>query len=792
MIRNYIKIGLRVLSRNKTFSTINIIGFAVGLTTSLMIFLFIKHELSFDQHLSKKDNLFRVVSKKTTEKGVEFNQSVPYPLTDALRNELLEDKKVVPVVFSSGQNIEANKQFYTEGGIVFTDSVFCDLFDVKVIQGKPSDLEQPGNVFLTKKLANKYFGTQNPVGKKIVLAKQMNLTVTGVIENPPPNTHLPYKMLISKKNLTEEYIGFEFDRWGTNLSMFATYVHLDNKPKENIAEEINKIYLDHYESAENEQELLMLQSIKDIHLDARYGSFDGAYTTSKKFIWIFSSVGLLILLIAMINFINLSIVQAIKRTKEVGLRKVLGASRKKLMYQFLSETLVIVILAEVIALIIVEIMLPSLNNQLGSMIQLNLYGTFDTILFLFIILIVVSISAGLFPSLVISKYKPVEAIRKKINSKKKKSIPAYKFLVIFQFFVTQILLISLLVINDQIQFLGNKDLGFETKNRIIVDIPPNDTDGFETFKNEVKQYPGIDAVSFALGAPLSRSSLSSSFKIPGDQKTYYTDVKFTDLEYLETFDIQLIAGEWFRHQSTETHEIVINKKLAEKFGYTQPDSIIGRTIKLWDEQNKIIGVTEDFHVKSLHEEMVPVIFYYWPKYFYTASIKLNSSNHETAISNIEEAFKSTYPSYLFDYKIFQDFLSSNYKNEQRTFSILKIFSLIAIILASMGLFGLVSFIMVQKTKEIGIRKAIGARSTEIVQMYVWQYLKYVLAASLFALPVAYYLMNRWLMDYAYHIKLSFGFFVIGILIVMVIAIVSILFQTIQSASTNPVNSLRYE
>lgn len=792
MIKNYLKTGIRILSRNKSFSIINIIGFAVGLTTTLMIFLFIKHETSFEQHLSKKDKLYRVVWEEYTEKGIEYNRGVPAPFAGALRNELFEPTDVVRVVVSNGNNIKANEKNYAGKRMIFTDSVFCKMFDVRFIQGNAAALDEPGNALITKELANKYFGKKNPLGKEIVIDKHLSLTVKGIIQVPPTKTHLPYEMLVSDKSLSTKVVGFQYDNWGTNLSMFGTYVLAEKENLDNLGKQITRIYRKNHEEGEFEKNTFYLQSIKDIHLDSRFGSFDGAYTTSKKFIWIFLSVGILILLIALINFINLSVVQAIKRTKEVGLRKVIGATRLNLIYQFFSETVIIILVAEVISLVLVEMLLPALNNQLGPMINLELYGKTDTLLFLLGILIVVSFSAGIVPSLFMSKRRPIEALRNKLSMGKKKTIPAYKVLVIFQFFVTQLLLISLLVINKQIDFMKNKDLGFNKERLVSVDLPRTDTKGFETFKQELAKYPNISNVTVSIGSPISKGNIISSYGIPGDDRRHHASIKFTDLDYLETFDIPMIAGEWFRRKTNKPEELVVNKSFMQDWGIQNPDSILGKSVNLFGEDLIIIGVTEDFHYKSLHDEIEPLAFCYLPGFFFTSSIKLADSNYSDAIPRIKKAFKQIYPESIFDYQIYGDFLDSKYNNEERTFKILRTFSFVAIILAAMGLFGLVSFIMVQKTKEIGIRKTVGATSLKIVLMYIWRYIKIVLFASLFALPAAWYLMKNWLMDYAYHIKLSPAFFVIGLLFLLGVALMSILFQTVKTANTNPAKSLRDE
>jgi ABC-type antimicrobial peptide transport system permease subunit len=761
-----------------------------------MIFLFIKHETSFDKHLSKRDRLYRIIKKEVSNKGVEYDKSLSYPLGQALKHEVFPSEKVVNICFDQSRHVNINNtDNYMEDGIVFTDSVFCKFFDVHFLHGDASTLDEPNTVILTSELAEKYFDKNNPVGEKLVLAKNMQLTIRGVIENPPANTHLRYKMLVSGKSLHEDYLGINYDNWGTNLSNFSTYLLINkNEDPATIANQIGEVYAKHRDEEIANQVEFFVQPVNEIHLDTRFHSFAGSYTTSKKFIWIFSSVGLVILIIALINFINLSVVQAIKRTREVGLRKVVGASRKKLMYQFLLETIVIVIIAEILALIIVEMTLPALNNQLGELVNVRLYGELGTVIFLVGILVFVSVAAGIFPSLYMSRHKPIEALRSKVNITKNKSLPAYKTLVILQFFITQILLISILVINQQVNFIKNKDLGFDKKNLVLVDLPRNDSLRIETFKNELKQYHNIANVSLSIGSPTSGSNITASYDVPDDEEKYYANIKVADTDYLNTYGIQMKTGKWFSPEieTRNADQVVVNETLTKKLGYSSPDSIIGTVIDLFDQQKTIIGVTEDFHVKSLREELFPVIFYYLPDYFFVASVKLHSDNFESSLAFIKKTFQKSFPEYTYSYRIYEDYLNTRYSNELRTFNLLKLFSLIAIILASMGLFGLVSYMMVQKTKDIGIRKALGATSNGIIYLYVFRYIKIIFFASLFAWPVAYYLMREWLKDYAYHINLNILFFLAGLMILLLIALISILFQTIKTANTNPSKSLRYE
>jgi predicted permease len=796
MIRNYLKTALRVIHRNKAFSVINILGFSVGLISCLVIFLFIKHELSFDKHIPDYKKVFRIATQSYENEGIEKDASVPYPLTNVLKEETTGYVSIAPIFYAHEPSLKYKNKRFKEHGVTFTDERFVDMFGVKMLSGNAESLNHPGNVLISEKLADKLFGRTDPTGKTLTLEQDLHLQVAGLIKESPGNTHLPYKMLVSMESLNEKVTGLPYQNWGSRIGGMSTYIKLKrSKDKDSYEKQIREVIRKSGEQDENDNTTYFLQPVSDIHLDPSISSFLGAYTTSKKFIWIFISVGLFILVIAGINFINLSTVQAIKRTREIGVRKVLGADRLKIIRQFFGETLLLLLAAEIVALIMAEVILPRVSSFLGSNIDLNLYGDLSVILFMLSILIGFGLIAGIYPALFLSRYNPLQAIRSKSGQTGKKPMPVFGTLVVFQFFISQVLIISSVIVGQQIDFFKTKDLGFDRENVMMINLYGQDNRHQEAFEQELLQIPEVEKVSFGLGAPLSNSIIMSNAYLPGKKEQQHSvNVKTVDASYLDFYDIDLLAGRIFNEQSAgdTVHHILINKKLANDLGYDSLQNALGKRLRCFGGTNEITGVISDFHTQSLHGSITGTVLMYMPRWLITASVKFRTGQNQAAIKKVRSAWDRIYPQQVFDYAFLEDEIMEEYQDEERTSQVIRVFSVVAIIIAILGLYGMVSFMMVHRTREIGIRKTQGATTTSIIRLLSGNYLKYILIAGLLAWPVAWYLMERWLQDFAYHINLHIVYFIASTLLLLLISLGGILQQTIKTAHTNPAESLRTE
>lgn len=799
MIKNYFKTAFRILTRNKVFSLINILGLSIALTSVLVIFLFITHEINFDRFHSNFDRIYRVNSKQI-KNGVEsFSSTVPVPLGTALKQELTGHDCVTQIYFRNEELLRVAQEKYMQKGLLFADTNYTKVFDVNFISGNPNDLKDPNTLFLSEELANKYFGSLNDaLGEEIVIFDSIHFTVKGVFEDIPKNTHIAYKLLLSWSSLSEDVFNFSYNNWGTRLSGFATYLTIkDGGSLDQVQLLVQQIADKGNESANrNVEEMYMLQPLSKIHFDDRFDSFDDTYITSKRFLFTFISVGLIILVIAFINFTNLSIVQTIKRAKEVGIRKVLGADRIKLIKQFLGETFLLLLIAEIIALILTEIVLDKINSILGRGMELELYGSLSIISFLVIVLVLLTILSGTYPAMVLSKYNPIRALRYNMKLGRNKSFSLYNLLVIFQFLISQILIISAIVISLQIRYMQNKDLGFDKDNVILVWLPGTETSKINAFTNLLMQNPDIKSTSLGIGAPISGSNITASFWEYGvDDIDYYANIKTVDSSYYKLYNLDILAGDWYKSEqyNDSIYNIVVSKKLLEKIGIEKPIDAIDKDLRVFGNvRGRIVGVVSDFHTYSLRSEIPPVIFIPLSSYYSQLHIKTNGQSYGELKDYITQCWDKVYPEYIYDYQILEDTIQARYSSEKRTSVIIKIFTFIAIVIACLGLYGLVSFMLVQRTKEVGIRKAMGASVISLVMLVSRQFLKLVVISCIMAWPIAYYLMKNWLQNYAYKIDLHLGVFILAAILLLIITFITILYQSIKVAKTNPVNVLKYE
>lgn len=799
MIKNYFKIAFRILTRNKVFSLINILGLSIALTSVLVIFLFITHEISFDRYHTNFDRIYRVNSKQL-KNGIEsFDNTVPVPLSAALKQELTGHDYVTQIYFRHEELLRIDQEKYSQKGLLYADTNFRNVFDVNFLAGNPDELKNPNTIFLSEELANKYFGSLNDaLGQEIVIFDSISYTVKGVFEDIPKNTHIPYKLLLSWSSVNSNMFGFSYNNWGTRLSGFGTYLTLKEGSLFDQVQQLVQEIADKGNASANRnvQETYMLQPLSKIHFDDRFSAFEGSYITSKWFLYIFISVGFVILLIAFINFTNLSIVQTIKRAKEVGIRKVLGADRVKLIKQFLGETFLLLLIAEILALILTEVVLDKINSILGGGMELKLYGSFSVISFLIIVLVSLTILSGTYPAMVLSKYNPIRALRYNMKLGRKKTFSLYNLLVIFQFLISQILIISAIVISLQINFMQNKELGFDKENIILVAVPGAETSKTNAFINLLMQNPDIKRTSLGLGAPSSGSNITSSFWEYGvDDIDYYANVKTVDTSYYRLYNLDILAGDWYKrtHYNDSIFNIVVSKKLLDRIGIERPIDAIDKHLRVFGNVRcRIVGVVNDFHTYSLRSEIPPVIFIPLSDYYAQLHIKTNGRSYAEVKDYITKCWDEVYPDYIYDYHVLEETLEAQYSSEKRTSVIIKIFTFIAIVIACLGLYGLVSFMLVQRTKEVGIRKAMGASMLSLVMLVSKQFLKLVIISCVLAWPVAYYLMKNWLQNYVYKIDLHIGVFIISGLLLVMITFITILFQSIKVARTNPVDVLKYE
>jgi putative ABC transport system permease protein len=792
MIKSYLKSAWRNLMKNKIFSLINITGLTIGITVCLMIFLFIMNEFSVDRFHKNGDLIFRVMRGYDSTKPRVAYLSAPY--APALLNDFPNQiKQIVRVGVDNGL-VSFGGRSFNEKHIFRTDEGFFTLFSFGLLKGSPETvLKNPGSVVLTESTAIKYFGSvDNAMNKTLELDKQLQLKVTGIAKNPPSNSHLYFDLLVPLSNYSHDD---NFNTWLNNN--YFTYALLKHPgDKEQIEKQLpafmNK-YLGKQEAQFGFHFDLALTPLKDIYFEPA-SVFDNVKHGDKKVVYIFLSIAILILLIACINFMNLSTIRAVERSKEVGLRKVMGALKNNLIRQFIGESIMITFISCALSVGLLEWLMPLYNQLLGYYLMVS-WNSWPIYLFLVGVILIAGFLAGSYPAFFLSSFSPIEALKGKLKLGKGGSF-FRQFLVVVQFSISVFLIIGTLVIVKQMSYVKNKQLGYDESQIIIVPIDNNDFYNNQlSFKNELQNNPHIVSVSMMSGEPGGFFDLHT-FKVEGknDEISKFR-TEFTDFEFVQTLGLKIIAGRNFSSAfPTDTAKaMLINRTTAEQLGWT-PQQAVGKWIRntFRDNENRtIIGVVEDFNFLSLKENMDGLVIA--PNEDRrVALIKTKAGDVESAVKTVRQAYNKAAPVYPFEYSFLDQKFDQLYKSDIRQQMIITIFSGMAIFIACLGLFGLASFATAKRTKEIGVRKVLGSSTGNIVLLLSKDLLKPVLIGICIAVPAGYYAMNNWLTSFAYRTPLPWWVFVLAALITTAIALFTVGFKALKAGLANPTDSLRSE
>ncbi len=785
-----------------SFTFINLLGLSLGIAAVVMLFLIAKYENSFDRIHSQNENIYRVVSKTEGANSTDYGATVPYPTGGYLQGKI---PGVIATQVSSfdDMQVQVEKQEpFLLNNVVFADSLFFDVFDFSEIKnfwisGNPeSALDNPNTAILSESQATKIFGNKNPVGEVLRLDNKLEVEVVGIIKDIPPTTHLPMTMLVSFSSLTYDFLGgFDVESWTFTGSGYS-YVKLSGQQDPAVMQPVLESIIKLRNSPGRME--MFLQPLSKIHFDPTFEDGNPSYTVSPKYLTMLLLLGGFILLIACVNYVNLSTSFAFTKSKEVGVRKTIGASKMQLFTHYMMETFVLTVISAVIGIVLVILFLPMANGILEKSISARLlleplffFGALG-------IIMVISFLSGTYPALVLSGFNPVNSLKNQLAMPGKSSVVLRKGLVIFQFTTSIALIICTLVISRQMQFFQDKELGFNKDAVVEVKIPNSDSIRREAFRNLLQNESSIEEISFGMGAPISSNGISVGLLAPQlpNNVEYVAKVIPSDKNYKDTYQMKLLAGRWFLSSEEKNigTAVVINRTLAELLGYYEPEEAIGNTIELGLNTMRptIVGVTEDFHTSSLHEDIPSVALLPFPYFYYAAGIKINPGDMRNSLATIEEAWKKIYPESVYEAAFIDETLAASYKQETQNYQIFKAFSFISIFICCIGLWGLISFVVVRKTKEIGIRKILGASVSGIVMLLSRDFLLLIAIALLIASPVAWYFMNGWLQDYAYRIDIGWYVFAIAGLFAIVIAFISISYQAIKAGLANPVKNLRTE
>jgi putative ABC transport system permease protein len=802
MLKNYFKTAFRNLQRNTSYAIINMLGLAIGIAACLLIFLVVRFETSFDNFHSKKNSIYRIGTEFHNQDGVSYSDGIAFPAAPGLRIDFPQLKEVASI-FSQGGQITAqsdNGQLkkIAEDNFYYVEPAFFKMFDFEWLYSNPkTSLKEPNSAVLTQATAEKFFGAwRSAIGKTIKYRNTTLYTITGILKNLPANTDFPLSIVVPYTALANTYIKDNLNDWVSTFGGAYTFAVL---PPELPVAKFNadlKSFAKKHKPVEYANDVYIAQPLTEIHYDDRFGNFRG-HTFSHSLIKALMLIGIFLLVIACVNFINLATAQAVNRSKEVGVRKVLGSKRNQLALQFLSETALITIVALIAAIVIAASALPFLNRLLEVEMSFNFITGPSLIVFVFAVSIAVTLLSGIYPAIILSGFNPIMALKSKVSAKMIGGISLRRGLVILQFAIAHVLIIGMLIVVMQMDYFKNASLGFDNTAIINVDVPGDSINHskIDYLRNQLLSNTDIQNVSFSFGSPSSENNWSSDFKYDHAAKTtdFSANLKWADADYFKTYHLQFVAGRPYYPNDT-VHEFVVNETLLGKLGVRDPKDAIGKEINFWNGRKvaPIVGVIRDFNSYSLRRPMAPVVLSTWKDVYQTINIKIKPGAEKPTLAYVEKLWNQAYPDYVYEYKFLDETIRNFYKQEDQLSQLYKIFAGIAIFISCLGLYGLVSFMASQRTKEVGIRKVLGASARNIVYLLSKEFTLLIIIAFVISAPVAYYIMYNWLQNYTYRIPLGASIFILAIISSVIIAWITVGHRAIKAAMANPVKSLRTE
>ncbi len=794
MLKNYFKIAIRSLWRHKAFSFINIMGLAVGMTACFLIYMYVSFETSYDNFHSKADRIYRVVSDVITPSETDKIGITSAPVAINAKKDFPEVEDAVRVTRDELLVHKGDIKFQEKNSLL-ADSTLFNVFDFPLISGdKKTALKEPMSIVLSQTAAKKYFGNTNPLGQQVQLTgAAINATVTGVMKDIPENSQIKADMLVSMSSFKAMYGRATQDSEWTNHG-FYTYILLKPHADAKALEKKFPAFMEFHHGADAKKlqmhDDLSLEPLRDVYLKSKR---DGYETGSINNIRIFSIIGVFILLIACINFINLTTARGAERAKEVGIRKVVGAARFQLARQFIGESIIICFIAFLLSIFLCSLLLPLFNQLAGKQISTGIFNHPLNIAGLFLLSLGIGIFAGFYPSLVLSAFKPVTVLKGSFATGNKGLI-LRKSLVVFQFAISIVLIVGTIVVFTQLNYMRNQDLGFSKDQTIVINT--NFDNNKNAFKQSLSSIPGVISSTYSSSVPGGghTSAYSEMQNKAGDIQKTNLDLYFVDFDYIHQYQFKLVAGRSFSKdfKTDSTQAMVINESAARSLGYNKPEDAVGRNFDQWGRKGKIIGVLKDFHYHSLQQNINPLVMRYERWALGLISIKVSSANLQSTIRMIESKWNSIIPNRPFDYYFLDDFFNTQYHAEEKFGNLFTNFAVLAIFISCLGLLGLASYSTIQRTKEIGVRKVLGASVSSIVNLLSLEFIKLVFIAFVIATPIAWFGMHKWLLDFAYRTNINWWVFAIAGFSALAIAFATISFQAIRAAVANPVKSLRTE
>ncbi|HEX9653817.1 MAG TPA: ABC transporter permease [bacterium] len=796
MFRSYLKIWMRVLFKHKTLSLLNIAGLALGLTCAILILFYVRFEMSFDRFHEQADRIYRLVQTRVSADSRQHWAVTPTGHAPSLTNEF---SQVKTVRFLRRQPlIRVGEKSFSEERFFFADSLVFEVFSFPWLEGNPATaLQEPFTVVITEEYAKKYFGDDDALGKVIRYEDQYDFKITGIMRNIPSNSHLQFDFLASFVSLQDILRYLLDDRvlkdWVA--SMFHTYVML---PPNSLAAELERQfpeYIQKYLPVEEAGELTLgLQPLTDIYLGSNHFLSHPGPSGDQRYLFIFSAVALFILLISCINFVNLSLARSTARAGEVGLRKVVGAQRPDLIKQYLGESLAVTFLSAGLAIVLSKLLLPLFNHVSGKNIELSQVGPVE-IGTVALGILFIGILSGIYPAIFMSALNPIAVWKGKAASAGRR-LHFRKTLIVMQFVISTVMIISTLVVFNQLQFLKNQKLGFNKDQILVLPLVPELKPRLDAFKSTLLQFQQVAAVSASSMVP-GRRGMTQSYRLEGvpPDKTQLVTSMIVDHDFVETYGLELVAGRNFSIAiiSDQTDAFLINETAAREFGWSNPlQKRLEVPVETPVRKGQVVGVVKDFHFQSLHHRVEPLVLRIQPFWFRYVSVQVRTAELSETIAAIEASWREFVPNRPFDYFFLDDDFAAQYRADERLGLVFGSFTLLAIVIAVLGLFGIAMFTIESRRKEIGVRKVIGASIPGIVALLTRDYFKLIALSLLLATPVAYFAMQGWLQNFAYRISQSPGTYLSAGLVIVSIVFATIAVHALRAAAANPVHALRQE
>lgn len=816
MFRAIIRAISNHLYQNKTFAAINIGGLAIGIGCSLVIFKIITFETNFDNYHRNYENIYRLVTKyQDPILGLKYEEGQVPPVGEAIRNEFPGVDAVMTFYAAKGEinqisieNKNGEIQRYQENkGIVCADPNIFKVFDFDFLAGNPAEaIINKGNVVISSSLAQKYFGlpesqVEEAINRLLTVNNIVTLQVSGVISDPPKNTDLPFTIIANYYDQIMINPYFQGgSNWNAGHSYTNCYLLLQNNISVGTFENQLVAFYDKYHEKTNSQDRrYVLQPLSELH-SGLCNNYNNRQVPTKNLL-ILGLIGLFLVIIASINFVNLSVVQATKQFKEIGIKKIFGEAKIQSIVQFLIESVSIAYIASVIGLLIAHFLFIYLENIIGYQLNLELLTKPSILIYLVSLATIIGLLSGLYPAMIIARMNSSVALKNTISVKNSSvSLSVRRTLVTLQFVISLILIIGTLVMARQLNYFMTKDLGFKTEAILLVTLPESNKDKLPLLKEKLLKNSEIEMVSFGTRSPLADWRVSNIINHPSlENDTYNANLKVADEDYLDLYKLRIIAGQNFS-QVKNTGDVVVNRKLTKLFGFNNPQDAIGEIFEYGSgggTKLKIVGVVEDFHARSLQREMENVIFGNFSALLNEMAIKINpavleSGNYKETLKKVQIEWDAVFPDEILNYSFFDEKIASLYEDEQNTSNLIQLFAMIAILIGSLGLYGLISYVISQKTKEISIRRVNGAKVSEILVLLNRDFIIYFTIAFFIACPIAYYTMTKWLQNFAYKIEISWWLFALAGCISIVIALLTVSGQSYTAARKNPVDAFRYE